>query len=85
MVKLDFMEVCVARMETVLCSSAGYFGRRPASYDDQEVRSAPSRLNALVVLHIPWHATSGEKERFFHIVVNVFRHPQCQTLSSLVS
>ena len=85
MVKVDFMDGCVARMETVLYSSAGYFGRRPASHDDQEVRSAPSRLDALVVLHIPWHATSVEKERFFHFVVTVFQHPQCQTLSSLVS
>ena len=80
MVKVDFMEGCVARMETVLHSSTRYFGRQPASCDDQEVRSAPSRLNALVVLHIPWHATSGEKERFFHIVVNVFRHPSVSDL-----
>ena len=40
-----------------------------------------SRLNALVVLHIPLARDFREKERFFHIVVTVFRHPQCQTLS----
>ena len=57
------MEGCAARMETVLYSSASCFGRRPATYDDQEVHSAPSRLSALMVLHIPWQATSGEKER----------------------
>ena len=56
------MEGCAARMETVLYSSASCFGRRPATYDDQEVHSAPSRLSALGVLHIPWQGTSGEKE-----------------------
>ena len=54
-VKVDLMEGYVARMQTVLHSSAGYFGRLLAS--------APSRLSALVVFRIPWQATSGEKER----------------------
>ena len=59
------MEGCAARMETVLCSSASCFGRRPATYDDQEVHSAPSRLSALVVLVSSENAFPDSEIEFF--------------------
>ena len=46
-------------------SSAGYFGRRPASYDDQVVRSAPIRLDALVVLHTLGKRLQGRRRGSF--------------------
>ena len=96
MVKVDFMEGCAARMETVLYCSARDCERRPDSYGDpggavgtelgESARGIARDTGPFFyVLYIPWHVTSGEKERCFRVVVAAFQRPHGQTLSSLLS
>ena len=81
MVKVDFMEGCAARLETVLCSSARDCGRQPASYGDPggsvgaELDESTLCTCPFYVRYIPWQVTSGEKERCFRVVVTVFQRP----------